>query len=150
MRCVDRSRDRAQNSMRRLRRASRRCTMQGMPYHVRRGSGPEPEKTRKETKQKQSVRVGYVRASKRDVAWEQRAGPQTAPHMVRPSFFCYEREKKEEKKKRREVRKGYCIETSRQRLRTKRQWFRRNSNSERTEERDLHASDLCPNKGEPK
>ena len=73
--------------MPRVRRASRRCTIQRMTYHVRRGSGPEPEKTRKETKQKQSVRVGYVRASKRDVAWEQKAGPQTATHMIRPFFL---------------------------------------------------------------
>ena len=70
MRCVDRSRDRAHNSMRRVRRACRRYPMQKMPYHVRRGSGPEPEKARKETRHKLSVRVGCVRAGKHDVASE--------------------------------------------------------------------------------
>ena len=58
MRCVDRSRDRAHYSMRRVRRVRRRCPMQRMTYNVRRGSGLEPEKSRKETRQKLSVRVG--------------------------------------------------------------------------------------------
>ena len=86
MRCLDRSRDRAHNSMRCVRRACRRRPMQRMPYHVRRGSGPEPEKARKEPRQKLGVRWGCVRAGKHDVASQQGAGPQTGTHNVRPFF----------------------------------------------------------------